>query len=141
MVENPRVRGRNQGPRIRDQGSVRLRRRGAAGGGAVVPAPRAATAGKETVSHPVPNTVTTRTSSTTEIASLSQQPDRVQATSKPTSQPISAVVGGAGPQPGPGAQGPGSGNQGNSFVVLASPNLASTDPAGATPAGNAPSTA
>jgi N-acetylmuramoyl-L-alanine amidase len=112
---------------------------GAAAGGTAVPAPRAAAAGKETANHPVPNTVTTRTSSTTEIASLSQQPDRVQATSKPTSQPISAVVSGAGPQTG--AQGSGSGNQGNSFVVLASPDLANTDPAGATPAESASSTA
>ena len=63
-----------------------------AGGSVDVPAPRAAAAGNVTASHPVPNTVTTRTNSTTEIASLSQQPNRVEATSRPTSQPISAVV-------------------------------------------------
>jgi N-acetylmuramoyl-L-alanine amidase len=93
--------GQGQGSGNRDQGSVGP---GAgittavASGAAEVPAPRVAAAGKETTNHPVPNTVTTRASSTTEIASLSQQPDRVQATSKPTSQPISAVVKG-GTQP------------------------------------------
>ena len=40
----------------------------------------------------VPNTVATRAPNTTEVAALSQQPDRVEATSRPTSKPISAVV-------------------------------------------------
>jgi len=40
----------------------------------------------------VPNTVAVRSTSTTEVASLSQQPGRVEATTRPTSQPISAVV-------------------------------------------------
>jgi len=134
--------GKGQGAGSREQGAAA----GAAGavapaGAAEVPGPRAATAGKETASHPVPNTVTTRTGSTTEIASLSQQPDRVQATSKPTSQPISAVVSGAAQQTGTKDQGSGNGNQGTSFVVLANPDLANTDPAGATQAGSVPSTA
>ena len=40
----------------------------------------------------VPNTVAVRTSNSTEVAGLSQQPGKVEATSHPTSQPISAVV-------------------------------------------------
>ncbi len=40
----------------------------------------------------VPNTVITRAFNATDVASLSQQPGKVDATSKPTSQPISAVV-------------------------------------------------
>jgi N-acetylmuramoyl-L-alanine amidase len=89
----------------------------------------------------VPNTVTTRSSSTTEIASLSQQPDRVQATSKPTSQPISAVVSGA-PQPtGANNQGSGNRNQGTSFVALANPDPANASPPGVTQTANMPSTA
>ncbi len=59
---------------------------------AEVPGPRTATAERSTAARPVPNTVTTRGSSTTEIASLSTEPGRVGATSVPTSRPISAVV-------------------------------------------------
>ena len=40
----------------------------------------------------VPNTVAVRSTNTTEVANLSQQPGKVEATSRPTSQPISAVV-------------------------------------------------
>jgi N-acetylmuramoyl-L-alanine amidase len=40
----------------------------------------------------VPNTVAVRSASASEVASLSQQPGRVEATTRPTSQPISAVV-------------------------------------------------
>jgi N-acetylmuramoyl-L-alanine amidase len=40
----------------------------------------------------VPNTVAVRSANTTDVAALSQQPGRVDATSRPTSQPISAVV-------------------------------------------------
>ncbi len=40
----------------------------------------------------VPNTVAVRSANTTEVASLSQQPGKVDATTRPTSQPISAVV-------------------------------------------------
>ena len=41
---------------------------------------------------PVPNTTAIRAKSSLDVASLSDQPDRVEATSKPTSKPISAVV-------------------------------------------------
>ncbi len=40
----------------------------------------------------VPNTVATKTNNTTEVAALSAQPDRVEATTRPTSKPISEVV-------------------------------------------------
>jgi N-acetylmuramoyl-L-alanine amidase len=56
-----------------------------------VPAPHAAGVAKPTATRPVPNTVATRTS-TNEVVDLSQMPGRVDATSKPTSKPISAVV-------------------------------------------------
>ena len=59
---------------------------------AEAPAPRTATAGRESAGRPVPNTISTRSASTTDIASLSDEPGRVAATSQPTSQPISAVV-------------------------------------------------
>jgi N-acetylmuramoyl-L-alanine amidase len=58
-----------------------------------VPAPRAAATGNATAAKPVPNTVaTTSSNAAVEVASLSAQPGRVEATEKPTSQPISAVV-------------------------------------------------
>ncbi len=60
-----------------------------------VPAPRAAATVKATPARPVPNTVATK-SSTSEVADLSEMPGRVDATSKPTSKPISAVVPNAG---------------------------------------------
>ncbi|MEO6815816.1 MAG: N-acetylmuramoyl-L-alanine amidase, partial [Edaphobacter sp.] len=41
---------------------------------------------------PVPNTVEAKSNSLVEVASLSDQPGRVEATRRPTSQPISAVV-------------------------------------------------
>ena len=60
---------------------------------AAVPAPRAAVVTKPTQGRPVPNTVATRNASTAnELASLSEQPGRVDATTVPTSQPIAAVV-------------------------------------------------
>ena len=59
-----------------------------------VPAPHAAGVAKSTPTRPVPNTVATRTS-TSEVADLSEMPGKVDATSKPTSKPISAVVPGA----------------------------------------------
>jgi N-acetylmuramoyl-L-alanine amidase len=40
----------------------------------------------------VPNTIATKATNTIEVASLSEQPDRVEATSRPTSKPIAAVV-------------------------------------------------
>jgi N-acetylmuramoyl-L-alanine amidase len=140
--------GKGQGSGNRDQGTGGLSAATAvmASGAAPVnpadvPAPRAASAGKETENHPVPNTVTTRSSSTTEIASLSQQPDRVQATSKPTSQPISAVVNGAAQPAAAKDQGSGKGNQGTSFVVPGNPDAANAAPAGTVLAADVPPTA
>jgi N-acetylmuramoyl-L-alanine amidase len=109
------------------------------GNSAEVPAPRAAAAGRETANHPVPNTVTTRTSSTTEIASLSQQPDRVQATSTPTSQPISAVVNGGTQQAT--NKLPGSGDQATASVVLGGSDPANAVSAGVSETANVPATA
>jgi N-acetylmuramoyl-L-alanine amidase len=58
-----------------------------------VPAPRAAVTVKPTVARPVPNSVATKSANAaSEVADLSQLPGRVEATSKPTSKPISAVV-------------------------------------------------
>ncbi len=58
-----------------------------------VPAPRVAATVKATQARPVPNTISTKGgANTSEIASLSAQPGKVEATSMPTSQPISAVV-------------------------------------------------
>jgi N-acetylmuramoyl-L-alanine amidase len=56
------------------------------------PAPRVA-AGAKPSTRPVPNTVATRNSGTSsEVAAVSGEPGRVEATSVPTSQPIAAVV-------------------------------------------------
>jgi N-acetylmuramoyl-L-alanine amidase len=55
------------------------------------PAPRATVTVKPTAARPVPNSVATK-STTSEVADLSELPGRVEATSKPTSKPISAVV-------------------------------------------------
>jgi N-acetylmuramoyl-L-alanine amidase len=60
------------------------------------PAPRVAAVLKATQARPVPNTVATTGSSTFDVAALSAQPDKVEATSQPTSSPISAVVKGQG---------------------------------------------
>jgi N-acetylmuramoyl-L-alanine amidase len=58
-----------------------------------VPAPRAAVTVKPTTARPVPNSVATKSANAaSEVAGLSQLPGRVEATSKPTSKPISAVV-------------------------------------------------
>src|SRR5580704_13418870 len=56
------------------------------------PAPRVAAVVKATAAKPVPNTVSSKSVSTNEIASLSAEPGKVDATSVPTSQPISAKV-------------------------------------------------
>jgi N-acetylmuramoyl-L-alanine amidase len=57
-----------------------------------VPAPRTATAAKPST-RPVPNTVATKNAGTaSEVAALSDQPGKVEATTVPTSQPIAAVV-------------------------------------------------
>ncbi|WP_188552923.1 N-acetylmuramoyl-L-alanine amidase [Edaphobacter dinghuensis] len=54
--------------------------------------PETAVVAKVTPARPVPNTVEARSNSLVEVASLSDQPGRVEATHRPTSQPISAVV-------------------------------------------------
>ena len=57
------------------------------------PAPRVAQTQHPTSSVPVPNTVATvNPTSTVEVSSLNLQPGRVEATGKPTSLPIAAVV-------------------------------------------------
>lgn len=58
-----------------------------------VPAPHTAPTLKSTPSRPVPNTVASKTTPA-ELVDLSQMPGRVDATAKPTSKPISAVVSG-----------------------------------------------
>ena len=55
-------------------------------------APETAVVTKATSARPVPNTVEAKSNSLVEVASLSDQPGRVEATRRPTSQPISAVV-------------------------------------------------
>jgi len=58
---------------------------------AAVAPPRVVIPVKPTVAKPVPNTVVSRTgNSGTEVAEVSDQPGKVEATSKPTSGPISA---------------------------------------------------
>jgi N-acetylmuramoyl-L-alanine amidase len=41
----------------------------------------------------VPNTIAVKQASSAEVAAVSEMPGRVEATTKPTSKPISAVVG------------------------------------------------
>ena len=55
------------------------------------PAPRAAVPVKPTAARPVPNSVATK-NTTSEVAELSDSPGKVEATRRPTSKPISAVV-------------------------------------------------
>ena len=65
---------------------------------AAVPAPRTAPEMKSSSRRPVPNSVATNNAGTaTEVAEVSTQPGRQEATSNPTSKPIAAVVpGGSG---------------------------------------------
>src|SRR5580704_16658732 len=71
----------------------------AGAGDAEVPAPQTATVVKPTQSRLVPNTVSTKSTSTTDIASLSAEPGKVDATTAPTSRPIAATVDTAGVSP------------------------------------------
>ena len=57
-----------------------------------VPAPHAAGVVRSTPGKPVPNTLAVKQASSAEVAAVSDVPGKVEATSKPTSQPISAVV-------------------------------------------------
>jgi N-acetylmuramoyl-L-alanine amidase len=60
---------------------------------ASVPAPRTASDAKSSSRHPVPDSVATSSAGTnTEVAALSSEPGKQNATSLPTSSPISAVV-------------------------------------------------
>jgi N-acetylmuramoyl-L-alanine amidase len=59
------------------------------------PAPETAVVTRSTAARPVPNTVEAKSNSLVEVASLSDQPGRVEATRRPTSRPISEVVDGA----------------------------------------------
>ncbi len=61
---------------------------------AQIPGPRTAPVVRPTQSRPVPNTIssTVRRTNTTDIAALSAEPGKVEATSVPTSQPVAAVV-------------------------------------------------
>jgi len=64
---------------------------------AAVAPPRVVIPVKPTVAKPVPNTVVTHTGNTgTEVAEVSDQPGKVEATSRPTSGPISEKTPGAG---------------------------------------------
>jgi N-acetylmuramoyl-L-alanine amidase len=63
------------------------------GSSASVPAPRTAPELKSSARRPVPNSVATSNAGTAnEVAEVSDQPGRQEATSVPTSQPIAAVV-------------------------------------------------
>jgi N-acetylmuramoyl-L-alanine amidase len=70
--------------------------RGAGSAKAVaVPQPRVVIPSKPTVAKPVPNTVAKSSSETgSEVAAVSEQPGKVEATTKPTSQPVSSGVSG-----------------------------------------------
>ena len=60
---------------------------------AVVAQPRVVISAKPTAAKPVPNTVTTRTGNNgLEVAAVSQQQGKVEATSRPTSQPIVSKI-------------------------------------------------
>jgi N-acetylmuramoyl-L-alanine amidase len=77
-----------QGTGNREQASA-----GADASPADVPAPHTAATVRATQARPVPNAVATKNASAaTEVADLSDLPGKVEATKKPTSKPISAVV-------------------------------------------------
>ncbi|HZY62086.1 MAG TPA: N-acetylmuramoyl-L-alanine amidase [Edaphobacter sp.] len=79
---------KEQGTGDRDQGTER----NIAGVNGKASAPETAVVTKSTPARPVPNTVEQKSNTLVEVASLSDQPGRVEATRRPTSQPISAVV-------------------------------------------------
>ena len=90
-----------------------------------VPAPRAAVTVKPTVARPVPNSVATKSANAaSEVADLSQLPGKVEATSKPTSKPISAVV-----ETGNREQGTGTSHSGDASSSAAEMNAAAVTPA------------
>ncbi|HEX3572810.1 MAG TPA: N-acetylmuramoyl-L-alanine amidase [Acidobacteriaceae bacterium] len=78
----------------RKQGSAAQQQEAASSAEPVdVPPPHTAPAVKSTPGRPVPNTIATR-STPADLVDLSQMPGRVDATSTPTSKPISAIVSG-----------------------------------------------
>ena len=77
---------KGQGTESRGQGTE------IASSGKAVSAPQTAVVTKATPSRPVPNTVEAKSNTLVEVASLSDQPGKVEATRRPTSRPISAVV-------------------------------------------------
>jgi len=79
------IHGRKQGTAAPPQGIA------GASQPADVPPPHTAPAVKSTPARPVPNTVATKTTPA-DLVDLSQMPGRVDATSTPTSKPISAVI-------------------------------------------------
>ena len=62
--------------------------------GKAVKPPETAATTRPTAARPVPNTVEAKSNTLVEVASLGDQPGKVEATRRPTSQPISAVVSG-----------------------------------------------
>ncbi len=96
--------GREQATGVREQAATDDRT-GQREGVADAPSPRTAPIVNVTAAKPVPNTVTQPSTSTTaDVARLSNQPGKVEATSVPTSQPISAVVPGRSREQGSGSR-------------------------------------
>jgi N-acetylmuramoyl-L-alanine amidase len=86
---------------------------------AEVPAPRVASVVKPTAAKPVPNTVSTRSASTNEIAALSAEPGKVEATSVPVVQGAGSRDQGSGGVGVIGVVGTGSGTLGGSSASSA----------------------
>ncbi|MEO8736639.1 MAG: N-acetylmuramoyl-L-alanine amidase, partial [Edaphobacter sp.] len=119
---------KDQGTENRAQGTRTI---AVAAGSGKTSAPETAVVTKATPARPVPNTVEAKSNTLVEVASLSDQPGRVEATRRPTSQPISAVV------QGPGTRDQGSGSAGQRVDGVVSgrrPKRGGADVAGAVPA-------
>jgi N-acetylmuramoyl-L-alanine amidase len=130
--------GKKQGTGIREAGAAD---KGQATGGEDIvtsvetPAPYTARIAKPTAARPVPNAVATK-SSPSEVADLSEMPGKVDATSEPTSKPISAVVDA-------GNRDQGAGNSGRRAAAAADPSYgddAATSGAHQPPARTQPAT-
>jgi N-acetylmuramoyl-L-alanine amidase len=78
--------GQGVGNRVEGVASAAVPVNGAGVTPAEVPAPQAAAVVKSTPGRPVPNTVSSKSASTTEIAALSGEPGKVEATSVATSR-------------------------------------------------------
>jgi N-acetylmuramoyl-L-alanine amidase len=78
----------------------------------------------------VPNTIALKQASSAEVVAVSEMPGKVEATSKPTSKPISAVVENEGPRPEVrGSKGDGSGKLGGGATDIAQAQPAVRDSA------------